>query len=100
MRFSEERVYQAVSHTSNDFVAVHMKDHKVGMQFELGVMFEGIHDAVEAGIWDGRYEIDYHRNVPVPPPRNTSRIMTRSGSWSVTSLPRWSERTSTPSGKR
>ena len=32
--------------------------------------FESIHDDVEAGIWDGRYEIDESRNVLLIQPRS------------------------------
>lgn len=61
--FSEERVYQAIVQTSADFVGIHMRDFKVGMKLEMQSMFEGIHNSVEAGIWDGRYEINESRNV-------------------------------------
>ena len=48
-------------------------------------MFEGIHNAVEAGVWDGRYEIDYSKNVLDNIYRNILRESTRKGSWSVSS---------------
>lgn len=33
------------------------------MKHEMQGMFESIHNAVEAGIWDGRYEIAESRKV-------------------------------------
>jgi hypothetical protein len=57
-KFSEERVYQAIVQTSVDFVGIHLREFKQGMKSEMSSMFETIHNAVEAGIWDGRYEIN------------------------------------------
>jgi hypothetical protein len=51
-------VYQAIVQTSADFVSIHMRDFKAGMKCEMQAMFENIHNTVEAGIWDGRYEIN------------------------------------------
>jgi len=63
--FSEQRVYHAIAHTSNDFVAIHLRDFSYGLKHELQNMFETIHNGVEAGIWDGRYEIDESKNVTI-----------------------------------
>jgi hypothetical protein len=60
--FSEERVYQAIVNTNFDFVSVHFKDFNSGIKNELHAMFEEIHNEVEAGIWDGQYDVD-KRNV-------------------------------------
>lgn len=70
--FSEERIYQAIVQTSADFVGIHMRDFNTGMKLEMQSMFEAIHNTVEAGIWDGRYEINESRNVLIYPLRNTS----------------------------
>lgn len=32
-----------------------MREVNLGMKHEIQKMFEGIHDSVEAGIWDGQY---------------------------------------------
>ena len=60
--FSEERVYQAIVNTNLDFVAIHFKDFRFGLKHELNNLFEEIHSEVEAGIWDGRYDVG-KRNV-------------------------------------
>ncbi len=43
-------------------------------------MFESIHDDVEAGIWDGRYEIDSSRNVNFIQPRSIIVVQIGKGS--------------------
>lgn len=42
-KFSEERVYEAIVHTTLDFVGIHFKDFNLGVKSELQNMFESIH---------------------------------------------------------
>lgn len=69
-------------HSSFDFVGIHMRDFKFGLKHELHTLFDSIHESVEAGIWDGRYEIG-NRNVRPP----LSRIISPSIRKKQSSLP-------------
>lgn len=58
---------------------------KQGLKMEIHNLFENIHNSVEAGIWDGQYEIN-KRNVHLVAFRTTIVPIERRSNWSPTSL--------------
>lgn len=70
-KFSEQRVYNAIANTSVEFVGLHLQEFPIGLKHEMQGLFENIHNSVEAGIWDGRYEIAESKNVQSNICRNT-----------------------------
>jgi hypothetical protein len=58
---------------------------KQGMKVEMHNLFENIHNSVEAGIWDGQYEIN-NRNVNLAAFRTTLVSIARRSNLSPTLL--------------